>query len=430
MPKAAKVTPESPRLFHRSFYFWLLLGGLATILALVAYDYLPERRLQLMDADTQGYVYADERNAVELMDEQAIKWRCKVTESHIQAFCGIHLVVGSDDFEGLDLSQFHSIHLNLDYQGGSPWLRYYFRNRELGFSERSDLQTHKFMQAHIATLFLPEGLVISLDEFYVAEWWLAQYRVPRELSRPNFEHVTAFGIDLSNPLVEGEHVAQLHSAELVGNWITKEQWYGGIIALWLVAWVVIGIGGLWQLRSSVVKERQRSHLYRELSQHDQLTGLLNRHGITAAIERHFAHADTVVSLLVLDIDHFKPFNDQHGHDLGDYILAQLGQVLQNSVRHSDCAARWGGEEFVILLPQTPIQDAHGLAEKLRCQIAQLSFSQLPDKQITVSIGLAERQPQETYNELFKRADMALYMAKARGRNQTVMAEQPENASSP
>lgn len=429
MPAVPPSVPEPPRLLHRSLYIWLLLGGLATILALLVYDYLPERRLQLVDADTQGYIYADERNAVELVDNEAIKWRCTVKESHIQAFCGIHLVLGSDDFQGIDLSQFHAIRLHLEYQGGSPWLRYYFRNREPGFSEQSDLQTHKFMQAHIATLFLPE-VVISLDEFYVAEWWLAQYRVPRELSRPNFQHVTAFGIDLSNPLVVGEHVGQLHSAELVGHWISKEQWYGGIIVVWLLAWLLAGVIGLLQLRRSVVKERQRSHLYRELSQHDQLTGLLNRHGINAAVERLFSRPDAVMTLLVLDIDHFKPFNDRHGHDLGDDVLAQLGQLLQGSVRHSDCAGRWGGEEFVILLPHTHLQAAHGLAEKLRCQIAQFSFPRLPDQSITVSIGLAEREPGESFNALFKRADMALYMAKARGRNQTVVAEQADNMSSP
>ena len=429
MAVAGQTDSKSLGLFFRSPYFWLLLGGLATIAALMAYDYLPERRLQLVDANTQGYVYADERNAVELVEGEAIKWRCKVAESHIQAFCGIHLVLGNDDFQGLDLSQFHSIRLNLDYQGGSPWLRYYFRNREPEFSEQSNLQTHKFMQAHIATLFLPE-VVIGLDEFYVAEWWLAEYRVARELSGPNFQHVTAFGIDLSNPLVEGEHVGQLHSAELVGYWISKEQWYGGIIVIWLVAWVVAGIVGLVQLRRSVVKERRRSRLYRELSQHDHLTGLLNRHGLSAAIERLFSRADATVSLLVIDIDHFKPLNDTYGHDVGDDILAQLGPLLQSSVRHSDYAGRWGGEEFVVLLPHTHLQAAHGLAEKLRCQIAQLSFARLPNQPITVSIGLAERVSGETFKALFKRADMALYMAKARGRNQTVTGEASEDVSTP
>ena len=419
MPDSFQRSSSRPRSLLSSIYTLLLLGGLVTVLAVLAYDFLPERRLEL---DSQAFIYADNTNSVEFIDYEARRWRCMVHQSQDGSFCGMNLHLGSDAYECVDLTQFHSIRLRLEYQGASPWLRYYFRNREPGFSTQADMQTHKFLQTHISTEFLNQELVIGLDEFYVAEWWLAAYQVPRELSRPDFSHVTAFGIDLSYPLVEGEHIGQLHSVELLGDWISKEQWYGGIIAIWLVAWVVVGVGGLLVLRRDILRERKRSQRYRELSHHDQLTGLLNRHGITRAIEALFTRPDTALTLLMLDIDHFKSLNDLHGHHVGDQVLTQLGQLLPGRVRSSDSVGRWGGEEFIVLLPGTGQQAAVELADKLRSHIAQQAFAGLKPQAVTVSIGIAERAPHESYHELFKRADTALYRAKAQGRNQCVAAD--------
>lgn len=418
MPDKLDPSTQQPRSLFTSIYSLLLLGGLTTIFAVLAYEFLPERHLAI---DSEAFIYADSDNSVSFIDYETRKWRCVVNATKENSYCGMHVLLSGPEYQGLDLTQFHSIRLQLDYQGAAPWLRYYFRNREPGFSTQSNMETHKFLQTHISTEFLTQELVIGLDEFYVAEWWLSAYQVPRELSRPSFSHVTAFGIDLSYPLIEGEHIGHLRRLELVGDWISKEQWYGGIIAIWLVAWIAVGVGGLFVLRRDIVRERKLSQRYRELSRHDQLTGLLNRHGITQAIETLFAQPDNALALLVLDIDHFKSFNDQYGHNLGDDVLTQLGQLLQRRVRSSDSVGRWGGEEFVILLPGAERQAALDLAEKLRTHVAQHVFTGLPPKAVTVSIGVAERAAHESYNELFKRADTALYRAKAQGRNQCVGA---------
>lgn len=418
-----------------SNYVWLLLGCLLTVLAMLGHQYLPEKRLELVHAATVAYLYSDDQNQVDWVSMEELKWRCEIPNPHREAFCGFQIYLGGDSHQGVDMSHYTHLKLDLEYSGGSSYLRYFFRNHESGFSDPDNMETDKFMQSQIAVDFLASGLTIGLDEFYVAEWWLSDFEVPRKLSGPSFHNVTAVGIDLAYPAAAGDHLAQLHSAELVGEWVAREHWYAGLMAVWIVSLSFLGVVRLVQLRQRVLLERERrtrmamknrklrheSDQFRELSQRDQLTGLLNRHGATAAIERLFSESDTALSLMVVDIDHFKLLNDNYGHDAGDQVLSKLGELLRTSIRQSDFAARWGGEEFVILLPNTLESDAEAIAEKLRVKIGKLTYSALPDKRVTVSMGVGERRVGEAYNELFQRVDRALYRAKETGRNQVCRA---------
>lgn len=435
MDHAGNIKPQSFKTLSHSGYFWLLLGCFATLVAMLGYEYLPEKRRQLVHSNTVAYIYADARNEVEWIDMGALKWRCKIIDAHSQAYCGFQVDLGGESRKGEDLRAYSSIEVDLDFEGTSSYLRYYFRNREPGFSDPVRPETHKFMLTQIAVDFLPNGLNINLDEFYIAEWWLSAYQVPRELSAPNYEHVTAFGIDVAVPVKFGENLFQLHSAELVGDLFTREQWYAGIIIAWLVVLGSLGSFRLIQLRRSVVRERQRltelafrnrelqnqSARFKELSHRDQLTGLLNRHGMVEVIEQLFVDPERSLSLLVMDIDHFKPLNDRHGHDVGDRILAKLGALLLSNTRQSDHVARWGGEEFVLLLPETDEVAARAIADKLRDLIAETAFEAQQGHKVTVSIGAGGRRKGEAYHELFRRVDKALYRAKDQGRNRVELA---------
>lgn len=155
---------------------------------------------------------------------------------------------------------------------------------------------------------------------------------------------------------------------------------------------------------------------------DPLTGLWNRRQFLNLLENARTQKrryDVDYSLLVLDADHFKSINDRFGHDKGDAVLISLAKALANRVRETDSVCRWGGEEFVILLPQTNIESAAHLAECLRASIAETQTPELP--QVTVSIGVAQHSSDETTESLIKRADAALYKAKALGRDQVVVS---------
>ncbi|MFP5515217.1 MAG: GGDEF domain-containing protein [Alphaproteobacteria bacterium] len=194
--------------------------------------------------------------------------------------------------------------------------------------------------------------------------------------------------------------------------------HGGLsIALFTVA-------GILMLGTMLARERRRvdtERVLRDAALSDPLTGLANRRAFFGAIDREVAGAlrqETPVSLLLLDIDHFKEVNDAHGHDAGDAVLVALSRVLQRGVRQSDLVARFGGEEFAILLPCTPVEGAFLLAERLRCAVRDCGVEHDGVLlHVTVSIGVSSLAPNaDRPDTLIKAADIALYRAKSDGRD--------------
>ena len=155
---------------------------------------------------------------------------------------------------------------------------------------------------------------------------------------------------------------------------------------------------------------------------DSLTGLLNRrqfYNLTDQTSPTHLPAQQEFSLLLVDTDHFKRINDVFGHQKGDEVLIALSRMLESCSRKDDYVFRWGGEEFVLLLPRTSLEGAMQVAETLRAAIAHIAIPGLP--RFTVSIGVARHNPDENIDELFKRVDDALYRAKNDGRNKVLAA---------
>ncbi len=150
---------------------------------------------------------------------------------------------------------------------------------------------------------------------------------------------------------------------------------------------------------------------------DQLTKLYNRKYFDETIEKEIQRAkryNTALSIIVADIDFFKKVNDNYGHIAGDNILSEFASIIKNNIRATDMAFRYGGEEFVILLPNTTSQEAKLLAKKLRKILKEHTFTN--PKQITCSFGISEYKDKDTKETLFKKADEALYYVKNNGRD--------------
>ena len=169
------------------------------------------------------------------------------------------------------------------------------------------------------------------------------------------------------------------------------------------------------------------HELTELSLRDPLTGLYNRRGFDERLLEEFARArryGAPLSLIMIDIDHFKRVNDTHGHAVGDIAISHVARLLTKDRRVSDIVARYGGEELVLLLPHTPRDGAFSLAERLRYQIEHAPFraGEIHD-QLTVSMGVAiyERAMREP-SDLLQAADRAMYRSKREGRNRVSLAE--------
>ncbi|MCB1959249.1 MAG: GGDEF domain-containing protein [Rhodocyclaceae bacterium] len=157
---------------------------------------------------------------------------------------------------------------------------------------------------------------------------------------------------------------------------------------------------------------------------DSLTGLMNRRSLLKYAQRELSRAGRYgqpLSLIFLDIDHFKQVNDTQGHLIGDEVLEIFARVIKARARDTDIVSRWGGEEFLILAPQSDLEGARVLAEDLRKAVACESFP--THEQLTCSLGVAQWRKNESFEALCARADAALYMAKETGRNRVQVDEQ-------
>jgi diguanylate cyclase len=180
-------------------------------------------------------------------------------------------------------------------------------------------------------------------------------------------------------------------------------------------------------------KQQVEHLHRELEYTrkettiDPLTGILNRRGFEEKVKDIFTDktsTDKGLCLLMADIDNFKKVNDDYGHLFGDSVLRATAEVLKSKIKGMDSVARWGGEEFVVLLPETSVQGARSVAEHIRQSMEKSSIRRLGTNEhirgITISIGVAEYKKGISVVNLLDQADKALYISKKTGRNKTTV----------
>ncbi|MGO3058917.1 MAG: sensor domain-containing diguanylate cyclase, partial [Halomonas sp.] len=188
--------------------------------------------------------------------------------------------------------------------------------------------------------------------------------------------------------------------------------------------------GLVGVVKDITERRQQEALQRWEAEHDPLTGLLNRRGFERRLEEAFADfqkTSTPSALLMFDLDHFKPINDEGGHALGDEMLRRIAQIVAWEVRRSDHVARQGGDEFGVLLPSCTLGQAQIIAESLRQAVSEVSVTHL-DKEyrVTLSIGVTSFDDSDTsIEDALSRSDSASYEAKGNGRNSVVIRESTE-----
>lgn len=183
-----------------------------------------------------------------------------------------------------------------------------------------------------------------------------------------------------------------------------------------------------KLEDQLIKARQQMET---LAMQDSLTGLLNRRAIEEHARTELSLAKRKgqsLSVILLDIDHFKDINDKYGHSTGDTVLRQLAETLPKNLRQYDRLGRWGGEEFLVILPDTEISEAMAVAERMRVTTAETEFATENGKHQSVQISLGVTCTSGTYislEELVDAADLALYKAKQTGRNRVCSFNQSD-----
>lgn len=210
--------------------------------------------------------------------------------------------------------------------------------------------------------------------------------------------------------------------------LEKEKNLDYIILLEL-GFIIFLISSFWIYRESAHKKykeqlnqllrelEQKNRLLQEISITDKLTGLFNRVKTDETLQTNivmFERYGNTFSIIILDVDHFKKINDNHGHSVGDSVLKEFASILKQHIRSTDIIGRWGGEEFIIIAPETDAQGAIKLSEALRKVINTHSFAKIG--RVSASFGISEISIGDTSKELINRADEALYNSKENGRD--------------
>ena len=175
--------------------------------------------------------------------------------------------------------------------------------------------------------------------------------------------------------------------------------------------------------NDITKLEQDKTNIKKLAEFDPLTQIYNRVKLNEMFQGIFFNAkkyNTIVTIILFDIDHFKHINDNYGHNVGDKVLRELSSLVRGLLREEDIFARWGGEEFVIVLEETSLKETEKLASRLRAEIEKFHFDVVED--ITCSFGVTQFTQRDTESIFFERVDKALYEAKERGRNRVIVKE--------
>ncbi|RZL36286.1 MAG: GGDEF domain-containing protein [Rubrivivax sp.] len=349
---------------------------------------------------------------------------CEIRAGYEWPFCEMQIEMREGD---LDLTPFSHLRLWLHAEGptldgSAAQVRVFLRNFDAGYGRANggiNLKPHEVVFSPGAQ---PVPVEFRLSQFMVSSWWAQSHPLPVPLMGPQLDHVRVFSLATGGQVGPGQHVIRLDRAELIGNWVPPETFRLGLVALWMftllgyLVWESRLVHG--RLRRSV----KHSLALEKLALSDPLTQVANREGLSRALElllRAQGELTFPLSVVFVDADHFKRINDDFGHEIGDQVLTMLAQTLRANLPRDDLLARWGGEEFVIVMPQTPAEEAVAVAERLRQVLARTPW---PARlSVTASWGVAQADDEAAMDAAMREADQAMYRAKRAGRDRVISA---------
>lgn len=350
--------------------------------------------------------------------------RCDIQPGFDWPFCELQISPTGGD---LDLTRFSSLRLWVSVSGpqkdgGPAQLRVFLRSFHPdypGTGTGQDLKPHE-------VIFAPAGLAmpveLRLSQFMVSSWWAQTHPLPVHLMGPQLNRVRAISFSTGGQVLPGEHVIRLERAELIGHWVAPETFRLGLVGLWMFSLLGYLVWESWLVRARLRRSVKRSQVLEKLALRDPLTQVANREGLNRALELLMRAQGELIfpmSVVFVDADHFKRINDEHGHEVGDQVLTLLAQTLRANLPRDDLVARWGGEEFVLVMPQTPAGEAVAVAERLRGVLARTRWP--AGLAVTASWGVAEACNEAGLEAAMREADQAMYRAKHAGRDRVISA---------
>ena len=435
----SKIMEKIYALFRMNILIFVLL--LVTVIALFAYRnglddivFLNLSDYPYIIAQTDSVDGGSSAIAMERTDSSIIV-DYELREGYAYPYAGVKIFLGDGKTRGRDLSRYDSIFVWVKPRGEGT-VRLYMRGYDSAFYRADDETSLKFNEIEFFPLEETYPAVFVPQEFRVASWWVAQNEINVHKARVDLSNVPLIEIQTGTNAPLGYGTLEIKGLCFKGKKIAKLDLVSILVALWFISFLIILIIRFFDYSRERAKEKKkREELeknlraleiekseYERSSKEDPLTGCLNRAGFSSVLMReqeNLSKNGRPVSFVMLDIDHFKHINDTYGHQVGDEVLVNLTKLIQGKIRNTDALVRWGGEEFVVLCGDTPIQNAQFLAEKLRIAIENTVL--IKQQQVTCSFGIAEMIPDEDPKRLFERADKALYASKEGGRNRVTSA---------
>jgi diguanylate cyclase (GGDEF)-like protein len=360
-----------------------------------------------------------------------------VMADYAYPFCEIAVQFSADN-NGVDLSIYDHVKLELGYTDSpNDKIRIQIKNSNPIYTTVDDPTSEKFNIVEYNPADEGTQITIALDHFQVPEWWIASYHVPISLSMPEFNNATTIEVSTGYNISPGKHEIWVKEISFTGKRMSYTEIVTFLVVVWVSAAVLMLVVTLvkFQRGHNVNKQRikELKSINRALDLHSQemerqaktdpLTGAMNRAGVSETLLQWQTDARRYgmkFSVIFCDIDYFKNVNDNHGHSVGDAVIVEIASLLRSHTREMDFVVRWGGEEFVLLCPNTSLEASSALAEKLR---KTFEVHPWPESlKVTCSFGVGQMKPTENIEQFFKRADEALYIAKEHGRNRVEISE--------
>ena len=423
---------------------------LISALILLSHNFWPKRvitllpdsvKMKLIDVDSKTGVGGSSQHR--WIDEENNTWECDVGDKAPYPYCAVNFIWSNAlPLIKLDLSHLDSLELVVDYEGDASRLKIFLRDyyplvESAEFKEtpvfEEAIYNSQFNQVYVKVEQSEQKMSIPLSDFKVADWWVSNNDLPFSAFNSSLAQVVSLGIDIPHPIPLGKHKLTVKEVSFAGAYLQKEDLNFAMLIFWAIivlAEIILSHRKMQGLvdtnRKQVLQLSQENTQIRKKAERDLLTALYNRQGLIVTIRQLRENGLlNQYMVLVVDVDHFKQVNDTHGHTVGDQILVELAEVIRCNLRKQDYAARWGGEEFVLLIRRDLGGRLDSFVDRLRTQIASNNFNAFSTEtksSITVSIGGAHMADFGSFEATFEKADEALYLAKNSGRNKYVVSQ--------
>jgi diguanylate cyclase (GGDEF)-like protein len=431
----------------RVLWFLALIG--ATVAALLWNELGMERHLRLSAAGAQGVSTVDDsasggKSSSALRSEGGdLVMDCDIRAGYAWPYCNLIFELGKPP-RGIDLSGYETLtaEASLDGPEKAKQVRLFLLNFNDAYAKVAQPESAK-VQEFVYDPAAHPTLRARLAQFAVSSWWSNDHPLDVEHSGPEFGNVVAVQVATGGNVQPGHHVLRVHQLDFAGKVVSPATFRLGVIGAWGALALACLLLQALALRRDLAATRHGKtaleSLNRQLEEdarrlshvakRDPLTGVLNRHGLRDELARAVERGDEhffPISIVFVDIDHFKRINDAHGHVVGDRVLTQIADAICGAVQRDDLCARWGGEEFLLIFPGTRVADARAIAERLRRALHQSRWP--AGLRVTGSFGVAQASAGEDLVEGIRRADEAMYAAKSQGRDRVELS--PPNPGRP